>query len=153
MSILEPLLNLDAVSCRLEAGSRKRVLQHIAAQMATPTLHQDHIFDQLLARERLGSTALGEGVAIPHCRLDTDTMRIAVITTQEPVDFEAADGERVDIFFVLIVPEDERQAHLRALAELSATLSIEAHRKSLRQCTTQEDLFATMKTMLAAAAA
>ena len=145
---LEPLLSEDRSRCRVPAASRKRVLQALAATLARPNLPEDELFDGLLARERLGSTGLGEGVAIPHCRADVEQINLCLLTTHEPVDYEAIDGQRVDVFVALIVPTHENEAHLRALAELSTILAEAANRERLRACSTNDELYQCMRTML-----
>ena len=124
MSILTARLDINHVVCKAAASSRKRVLQTIAETVAendVDTVSAD-LFDGLLERERLGSTGIGDGVAIPHCRHTTTDIQVCLLTTQSCVDYDASDGKFVDIFFALIVPTDENQAHLRALAELSTCL-------------------------------
>lgn len=151
--MLDALLQPDQVYCRIEAASRKRVLQFVSEQLAGVGVPADDLFDGLLERERLGSTGLGDGVAIPHCRAAFSSIRVCLLTTAEPVDYEAVDGEKVDIFFVLIVPNDEHQLHLRALAELSTTLDLAENRQRLRTCNDPASLHQTMLKLLSEGAA
>jgi len=137
---LHKLLDHGSVRCHLPAASRKRALQLIAELLADEHLAADTLFDTLMGRERLGSTALGEGVAIPHCRVETDEMRVALVSLPEGVDFEAADGEPVDLLFVLVVPENEKTAHLEALAALAAVFGRADNRSELRACATDTRL-------------
>ena len=136
MSILGPRLDIDHVVCKAQASSRKRVLQTIAETVAATCSETNAIdlFDGLLARERLGSTSIGEGVAIPHCRQAVSDISVCLVTTEDRIDYEASDGEAVDIFFALIVPNAENEAHLRALADLSTALV--ASRKTAPVCVT-----------------
>ncbi|TVP88170.1 MAG: PTS sugar transporter subunit IIA [Thioalkalivibrio sp.] len=112
----------------LDAGitSKKRALERLGELLAEadggPSAGQ--IFDALSARERLGSTGLGHGVAIPHGRMaEIDTPRVAVLRLEQGVDFEAIDHEPVDILIALIVPEESTGEHLDLLAQLARTLS------------------------------
>lgn len=154
MSTLASRLDQSTVVCRCEASSRKRVLETIATTVvASPTGAPSPeglaLFDGLLARERLGSTAIGEGVAIPHCRHDVTDIRVCLLTTKNSIDYEASDGEAVDIFFALIVPHDEHTAHLRALADLSTILADSDNRARLRACDSETRLLQEMQTLLA----
>ena len=132
-----------------DISSRKRVLQNIAQAIEDKSVDEDYIFDQLMARERLGSTGLGEGVAIPHCRVACAQMEVVFITLAAPIDYESADGQLVDIFVALIVPEHEKQAHLDALAALSTIFSDPNNLNTLRACSQAQELAQLMKTMLA----
>ena len=148
---VEELLGETNVRARSGAASRKRALQEIAALLAGDGVTQDALFDALMARERLGSTGLGEGVAIPHCRLPTQEIRVALLSLAAPIDYEASDGEAVDLLFVLVVPADEPSAHLEALAALSETFADPGNRSTLRACTSDAELCATMTDLLARA--
>mgnify|MGYP006294694549 FL=1 len=116
---------------RLEGGitSKKRALEVLGSLLAEDTepgssLPANLVFDALSAREKLGSTGLGHGVAIPHGRMpEIDSARVAVVRLQEGVDFEAIDHEPVDILIGLIVPEAATGEHLELLAELARALS------------------------------
>jgi nitrogen PTS system EIIA component len=116
---------------RLDAGigSKKRALEILSALLAGedasgPGLTETLMFDALSAREKLGSTGLGHGVAIPHGRMaEIDGPRVAVLRLQEGVDFDAIDHEPVDILIALIVPEESTSEHLELLAQLARALS------------------------------
>lgn len=154
MSTLASHLDHSTVVCRCEASSRKRVLETIASTVAAsgrgaPSPQTPDLFEGLLARERLGSTAIGEGVAIPHCRHDVADIRVCLLTTKSRIDYEASDGEAVDIFFALIVPQDEHTAHLRALAVLSTILADAENRSRLRACEDEARLLQEMQSLLA----
>ena len=140
MHHLQTLLEGPNVRCHLPAASRKRALQLIAEFLADAEVGADALFDALMARERLGSTGLGDGVAIPHCRINAAQMRAALVSLPEPVDFEASDGVPVDLLFVLVVPEEEQTAHLEALAALAAVFSQDDNRAHLRSCADDDAL-------------
>ncbi|NKC00925.1 MAG: PTS fructose transporter subunit IIA [Pseudomonadales bacterium] len=151
MTLLRTRLVTNRVVCRANASSRKRVLETIAKTISNdnPGTSSTDILDGLLARERLGSTGIGEGVAIPHCRHATTDIQVCLLTTAAPVDYEASDGTAVDIFFALIVPHDEHNAHLRALADLSSILAEPENRECLRTCQDDTDLHEKMNALLA----
>ena len=146
---IEDLLNASSVRCNASAASRKRVLQFIADLVADELLSADILFDSLMARERLGSTGLGEGVAIPHCRMACDRMRAAFVSLEHPIDYEASDGEAVDLLFVLVVPHEEQHAHLDALAALAELFSSAENRTALRACNSDEALCQSISALLA----
>ncbi len=131
------------------AASRKRALEHASERIAEalregPT--QDAIFDGLLARERLGSTGLGFGVALPHCRLaGLKDPVVALLRLREPVDFESPDGDPVDLLAVLVVPENTHGEHLALLSALAQLLEPEAHRRALRRAGDAKTLAATLE--------
>lgn len=106
--------------------SKKRVLEVIAETAVSnyPELGGQKIFDQLIERERLGTTGFGNGVAIPHCRLNGCKAPIAIVLKLLlPIDFKAVDGEPVDIFIGLIVPETANDEHLQLLKQIATLLS------------------------------
>ncbi|MEM7096862.1 MAG: PTS sugar transporter subunit IIA [Pseudomonadota bacterium] len=155
MSHLADLISPTNTLCKHSAKSRKRILQTIAEHIADGpegSVSADNLFEGLMERERLGSTGLGEGVAIPHCRVACSTIRIALVTLDQPIDYEAMDGEPVDLIFVLVVPEDEQTIHLDALAELSKVFVDPVNRDQLRQCTDAQSLADKMRHYLRGAA-
>lgn len=150
MHPLAELLNLQNTACNADAASRKRVLQTIAQLICAQEqdFSEDELFEELMARERLGSTGLGDGVAIPHCRLSCDHMYVALVTLPQVIDYEASDGQGVDLLFVLVVPADEKQAHLDALAALAEIFALQENRQSLRACNDDSSLLALMQELL-----
>jgi nitrogen PTS system EIIA component len=122
--MLSDLLSPKAVLPALRANSKKQVLQELAAKAAGLTgLSERDIFDTLLQRERLGSTGVGNGIAIPHGKLDALPHLVGVFARMErPIDFEALDGEPVDLVFLLLAPESAGADHLKALARVARVL-------------------------------
>ena len=115
--------------------SKKRVFERAAEAMgAALDLSSETIYRALLAREKLGSTAIGEGIAIPHCRINecAEAAR-CLVTLEEPIDFGSTDGRDVDVIFVLLVPEEATQAHLNLLAALARGFSNANLRNRVRQ--------------------
>ena len=115
--------------------SKKRVFERAAEAMgAALNLSSETIYRALLAREKLGSTAIGEGIAIPHCRINECAEPAGcLVTLQEPIDFGSQDGRDVDVIFVLLVPEEATQAHLNLLAALARSFSNADLRNRVRQ--------------------
>ena len=115
------LISREAVIPSLKAKTKKQALLDLSQRAAELTgLTAQGIFEALLQRERLGSTGIGRGIAIPHCRLPAIT-RIVGLCARLPVaiDFEAQDGEPVDLIFLLLAPEAAGADHLKALARIS----------------------------------
>ena len=122
--------------------SKKRVFERAAEAMgAALNLSSENIYRALLAREKLGSTAIGEGIAIPHCRINECAEAAGcLLTLREPIDFGSTDGGDVDVIFVLLVPEEATQAHLNLLAALARTFSNADLRNRVRQTLDPEEL-------------
>ena len=122
--LLSDFISPDSVVASLKAKSKKQLLQDLSVRAARLTgLSERDIFDVLLQRERLGSTGLGHGIAIPHGMVQ-GLKRIVGIFARlaEPVDFDAVDGDPVDIVFLLLAPEGAGADHLKALARISRLL-------------------------------
>jgi nitrogen PTS system EIIA component len=124
MMHLSSFISPDSVVPSLKAKTKKQLLQELSARASRLTgLPERDIFDVLLQRERLGSTGLGQGIAIPHGKL-AGLKRIVGIFARlaEPIDFDAVDAEKVDIVFLLLAPEGAGADHLKALARISRLL-------------------------------
>lgn len=137
------LLAPARVRAGVSATSKKRLLELAAEALAQGQEgHERAIFDSLCLRERLGSTGLGHGVAIPHGRTPhLATAAGAFLRLAEPIDFGAADGQPVDLVFALAVPEHFTQQHLGLLAQLAEMFADEAFRLQARQCGSDASLF------------
>lgn len=134
----------DTIGCRKSANSKKRALEILSHYLAQgqPELNESAVFDKLLERERLGSTGLGEGVAIPHCRMtEANRAVVALITLENGVDFDARDSKPVDILFALVVPEDCTETHLKILAGAAEMFSDPEFCQMLRQCRSSQGLY------------
>lgn len=131
---MDQLLATSAICLDYASRSKKRVLEHAAHLLSeSDTMQAEHIFARLLARERLGSTGLTEGVALPHARLpDLTSSRGSFIRLREAVDFDSQDGQLVDLVFVLLVPESTHQGHLHLLAQLATLFRDAAICRQLR---------------------
>lgn len=131
---LNDILALPAVFPALRVSSKKQALQELAAR-AAEILKRDEreIFETLNQRERLGSTGVGNGIAIPHGKLPKmDTLFGMFARLEKPVDFEALDGEPVDLVFLLLAPEAAGADHLKALARVARLLRDPEVAKKLR---------------------
>lgn len=140
------ILDKQCTQVAVAANSRKRVLQAASDLLAEhhPELSARQLFDELMSRERLGSTGIGEGVAIPHCRLDCGKILGALITLEHAVDYDAIDDQPVDMLFVLVVPKEETSAHLELLAALARIFNSPANRNLLRSSSTGIELHAQL---------
>jgi len=142
---LTDIITPSRVLANLEGGSKKRVLELTAEFIANESsLDSEDIYQGLIERERLGSTGIGYGVAIPHCRLPSlaeDETRGYLIQLSQGVDFDAIDGQSVELLFVLLVPESTNQVHLNLLASLADCFSKDQFRHDLQMATSEEELF------------
>ena len=131
---LADILPFDAVLGGLKASGKKQVLQELGHRAADVYgLDCGKVIENLLARERLGSTAMGSGVAIPHARMEGIDRIVGLFARLEkPVEFESADDQGVDLVFALLAPEEAGADHLRALAKVSRIMRDEAMRQKLR---------------------
>jgi PTS system nitrogen regulatory IIA component len=134
MNPLANLLSAEQVLLDLEASSKKRVFEHAGMLFeARLGLARSTIFDSLFAREKLGSTGLGQGVAIPHGRIKGLKQAAgAFLRLTNPVPFDSPDGRPVDLLFVLLVPEQATEQHLQILSELAQRFSERAFREKLQ---------------------
>ncbi len=142
------LLDLDRISCNNHAASKKRVLEQLSQLLANSqtALTQNQVFDSLLSRERLGSTGLGRGVAIPHGRVTgSDRTALAMIKLQEGIDYDAVDNQPVDLLFALLVPEHSTEEHLQLLSQLAEMLSDNELVSSLREADDAHSLLTALR--------
>jgi len=145
--LLHELLTPSSTLCGLEGGSKKRVLENAAEVISEqhPDMSSSCIFNGLHAREKLGSTGIGDGIAIPHCRLaDCSEAHGYLVKLCTPIDFDSIDSKPVDLLFVLIVPEDSTSEHLQTLASIAELFSQEQVRETLRQTTDSNTLYETV---------
>ncbi|WP_119307239.1 PTS IIA-like nitrogen regulatory protein PtsN [Cohaesibacter haloalkalitolerans] len=134
---LNDLLAPEAIVPLLKASSKKQVIQELSERAAKLTgLPQRQIFEKLLQRERLGSTGVGQGVAIPHGKLEELEKIYGIFALlDKPVNFDAMDDKPVDIVFLLLAPEGAGADHLKALARIARVLRNEDTLKKLRSAT------------------
>ena len=134
---ISDILQAERIACQQDISSKKRSLELLSALLAEtlPDFAGGEIFDSLISRERLGSTGLGKGVALPHGRLNGLKEPIAAMATlKQGTDFDAIDREPVDLLFALLVPEESTEEHLQILAHLAAMFSNQDFCTKLRSC-------------------
>jgi nitrogen PTS system EIIA component len=140
-------LSVQTVIPTLASREKNAVLQEIAGWLASthPSLDKKRILEVLLERERISTTAIGEGVAIPHGKLP-DVERVLGVFARSPegVDFASLDGGPTHLFFVLIAPENAAADHLKALARISRLLKDETFRRRLMEGKTSQEIFQTI---------
>lgn len=139
---LVDILDNDRIVLDASISSKKSLLEKAAELLAlsSDTADQRAIFDGLCQRERLGSTGLGHGVAIPHCRVEQSGVSGAFIRLRRPIDFDSPDSEKVDLFFALAVPSQCSETHLRLLASIAELFSDEQRRNHFRSAELEADL-------------
>ena len=141
---LTDILAPQRVACNIDASSKKNALEQISdiiAQNSAADVPAQDIVDSLIAREKLGSTGIGSGVAIPHGRLkNSDKTIAAFLQLHEGIDYDAIDNQQVDLLFALLVPENSTDEHLKILAELAELFSNKAIRDKLRETSDNQQL-------------
>ena len=139
-------LTPEAVAPAVRAKGKKQLLQELSAQAAPLAgLEERLVFETLLQRERLGSTGIGDGIAIPHGKLPTLNRLFGLVARLEkPIDFEALDGQPVDILFLLLAPEGAGADHLTALARVARVLREPGTIDRLRAARDRDALFAVL---------
>ena len=140
MSLIGEILPLSHIVLDLEVSSKKRVFEQAGLLLENEAgLARADVFDCLFAREKLGTTGLGQGVAIPHGRHASVKKAVGAFSrTQEPVAFDAPDGKPVSLIFVLLVPENATGEHLEVLSKLAGRFSQKAVREALMSADAQE---------------
>ena len=141
---LDDLLGPESVMFHVKACCKREALQNMAARAEKLTsIPQDEILSTILEREQLGSTAVGDGVAIPHGKLEALGKITGILATVErPISFDAPDGDDVDIIFLLLAPAQATAAHLKALARTSRLLRAPEARAAIRGAESAEALYA-----------
>ena len=146
MNLISRLLPASNILLDLPASSKKRAFEQAGLLFENNQgVARAKVFDSLFARERLGSTGLGQGVAIPHGRIKGLKEAVAAfVRVAEPIPFDAPDGQPVAVMIFLLVPEQASQAHLDLLSELAQMLSDKAFRQSLLDAPTPEAVHAAL---------
>ena len=134
MNLITPLLKPDNMLADVETTSKKRLFEQAGQLFQTSHgVPATEVFDSLFSREKLGSTALGYGIAIPHGRIKhLKETACAFARLKTPTDFDAPDGQPVDLVFILLAPAAATDIHLQILGELAAMFSDESFRDRLR---------------------
>lgn len=141
------LIPPERIRCGVQVASKKRLIETLAELLATahPRLQTATVFEHLIERERLGSTGLGHGIALPHARIEHISQAVgAFVQTVQGVDYDAADGQPVDLAFALLVPETANEEHLRLLAHLATLFSNPEVRARLRAAQGSDQVLAAL---------
>ena len=147
MKILD-ILAKESVIPELKGKTKKQVLEELidALLQHKPHLDRDRLMAVLLERERLGSTGIGDGIAIPHGKMrDLDQLVLSFGRSSQGVDFESMDGKPVHLFFLLVAPENCAGIHLRALAKIARLLKNGAVRKKLGNVQDREEVYSIIQ--------
>ncbi len=143
MKILD-ILPKEAIVPELKARTKREVLEELSETLVgvKDYLKRDELVEVLMERERLGSTGIGEGVAIPHGKLkDLDQLLICFGRSTEGIDFDSMDGKPAHLFFLLVAPENSAGIHLRALAKISRLLRSVSLRQKLFNARSRDEIF------------
>ncbi|QEY24426.1 PTS IIA-like nitrogen regulatory protein PtsN [Neisseria animalis] len=143
MSLIGDILPLSHIMLDLDITSKKRLFEQAGLLLENQAgLPRSDVFDCLFAREKLGTTGLGQGVAIPHGRHACVEKAVgAFIRLHEPIEFDAPDGKPVSLVFILLVPENATGEHLEVLSKLAGKFSQKSVREALAAAATTEDVY------------
>ncbi|MFA0269416.1 PTS IIA-like nitrogen regulatory protein PtsN [Vibrio cyclitrophicus] len=143
---LSEVLSLDCTKSAVQCTSKKRALELIS-QIAAESCGQDstELFECMLSREKMGSTGIGNGIAIPHARMNVSDKAIAVLLQcQDPIEFDAIDNRPVDLLFALLVPSEQCKEHLKTLSCMAERLNDKQTLKQLRNAQSDQELYDIM---------
>jgi PTS system nitrogen regulatory IIA component len=141
---LENIIKPDSVLCNATARSKKHCLEILSELLvrSSPDIASELIFERLIERERLGCTSLDKGAAFPHCRVaGIETSKAALMKLSEPIDFDSADGELVDLVFGMVVPVEMDDSHHADIKLVTTVLADEGLRARLRGINSSNDLY------------
>lgn len=144
------LVKPELVFAKQQISSKKRLLEQLAESVGD-RLHcnADEVYDALLGREKLGSTGIGNGIAIPHCRLDqANRATIVLMSLETPIDFDSIDRRPVDLIFALLVPPHQCDEHLATLAQIAELAQSEDKLNSLRQAQSNSELYSAFDSLI-----
>ena len=142
--IIQQILTPERTHIGAPAASKKKILELVAEHISNdvPTINASELFDALITRERLGTTGLGNGIAIPHCRFKSCPEPTGLfLKMEQPVDYDAVDRKPVDLVFALIVPDGDNQEHLEILKSLAERFHSEDVVQALRAATSEAELY------------
>lgn len=141
---IKDILSLDCTRCAVPVTSKKRALQIISdiASEKLQALNEEDVLASLLCREKMGSTGIGQGIAIPHGRVEGLEAPLAIVITCSPgIEFDSIDNQLVDIFFAILVPAEQTEGHLQTLARIAQKLSDKEVIKVIRNCHSDNALY------------
>ena len=142
MSKITNFLTEDSIIMDCDSKSQKNTLEVISNKMAELTsTNKDEIFQKLYEREKLGTTAFGNGIAIPHARVEgIQNAKIIILKLTEAIDFNSIDGNKVDIVMSLFVPNDNNEMHIELLSSIASLLDNQVFREKIRTANTASDV-------------
>ena len=142
MSEITNFLTEDSIIIDCDSKSQKNTLEVISNKMAELTsTNKDEIFQKLYEREKLGTTAFGNGIAIPHARIEgIQNAKIIILKLTEAIDFNSIDGNKVDIIMSLFVPNDNNEMHVELLSSIASLLDDQVFREKIRTANTASDV-------------
>ena len=141
MPLPASLLTLNRIAIDVDITSKKRILEALSEIFSPDEKQQNSIFEKLLERERLGSTGLGHGIALPHARVEGLTLPMAAFfRLRESVDFDSPDGDKVNMVLALLVPQEATEEHLQLLASIASLFNQDSIRKELNEASSNEEL-------------
>lgn len=143
---LSEVLSLDCTKSAVQCSSKKRALEIISEIAALHTgQNATELFECMLSREKMGSTGIGNGIAIPHARMSDSENAVAVLLQcEEPIEFDSIDNRPVDLLFALLVPEDQCKEHLKTLACMAERLNDKQILKQLRNAASDQEQYNIM---------
>ena len=142
MSEITNFLTEDSIIMDCDSKSQKNTLEVISNKMAELTsTNKDEIFQKLYEREKLGTTAFGNGIAIPHARIEgIQNAKVIILKLTEAIDFNSIDGNKVDIVMSLFVPNDNNEMHVELLSSIASLLDNQVFREKIRTANTASDV-------------
>ena len=141
---IKTILTPELTFCNVQGVSKKRLIETSAELIVeqVKSVDANQIYNALIAREQLGSTGLGNGISIPHCRVPKCESTIGcLVKLEKGIDFDAIDGKPVDLLFFLLVPENTIEGHLEVLRNLAERFNNSNYCTDLRGCTSNQGLF------------
>ena len=142
MSEIKNFLTEESIIMDCDSKSQKNTLEVLSNKMAELTsTNKDEIFQKLYEREKLGTTAFGNGIAIPHARIEgIQNAKIIILKLTEAIDFNSIDGNKVDIVMSLFVPNDNNKMHVELLSSIASLLDNQVFRENIRTANTASDV-------------
>ena len=144
------LITGDSILINIESKSKKNILETISKNLANGDDNKkDTIFDKLYEREKLGTTAFGKGIAIPHARIpNIKSPKILFMKLSEGIDFDALDKKKVDLIFSLIVPDTKEDSHIEILSKVASLADSEALTQKIRGMSDEQEILDLIKNNL-----
>ncbi len=142
--LITSLLTQELTLANVDGVSKKRVIDTLAQLFSesTPEIDATALFRQFINREKLGSTGIGQGIAIPHCRCaSTNKTLLACISLKSAIDFDAVDHEPIDLIFAMVVPENTESEHLELLSSLATRMQDPDYVSALRRAKSSSELY------------